>query len=312
MTDRPFVLVVNPQAGAGRAEARLPKLAEALRAAGATFDVVRTDGPGHAPRLVREALRRGAPGVAVVGGDGTFNEAVNGFFDDQGDPVAPEAWIAPLPCGTGGDFRRTIGMERRTRAMAAHLAGARPRPMDVGLLRYLDHRGQPQTRFFANIASFGIGGLVDKLVNDSPKWMGGTPAFLLGTLRAMARYRNQRVRISVDDRPPRETRIMNCAVANGRYFGGGMHIAPDARIDDGWFDVVGLETTGFGQQLRLTPHVYRGTLLGRPGVTFERGRRVRAEPVEPGEPVLLDVDGEAPGRLPAEFEMRAGVLRLRA
>ncbi|MFW5925522.1 MAG: diacylglycerol/lipid kinase family protein [Myxococcota bacterium] len=309
--DRPFLLVVNPHAGAGRAGARLPELASALHADGGRFDVARTAGPGHASELVREALRAGTPGVAVVGGDGTVNEAVNGFFDDRCEPVAPEAWLAPLPCGTGGDFRRTLGISRRTRTMAARMMAARPRPVDVGLLRYHGHDGRRAHRFFLNIASFGIGGLVDELVNDAPKWMGGTPAFLLGTLRAMRRYRNQRVRIRLDDGAARETRVLNCAVANGQYFGGGMHIAPQARIDDGAFDVVGLETTSFAQQTRLTPHLYRGTLLGKPGVTWRRAQRVHAEPVEPGESVLLDVDGEAPGRLPAVFEMRPAALRLR-
>lgn len=309
--DRPFLLVVNPHAGAGRAGARLPKLAAALRAEGGRFDVARTQGPDHAGELVRDALRAGVPGVAVVGGDGTVNEALNGFFDAQCEPVAPDAWLAPLPCGTGGDFRRTLGVSRRTDAMAARMMAARVRSIDVGLLRYHARDDSRAHRFFLNIASFGIGGLVDELVNDTPKWMGGTPAFLLGTLRAMRRYRNQRVRIRLDDGAARETRVLNCAVANGQYFGGGMHIAPKARIDDGAFDVVGLEPTSLVQQTRLTPHLYRGTLLDKPGVTWTRARRVHAEPVEPGEAVLLDVDGEAPGRLPAVFEMRPAALRLR-
>jgi diacylglycerol kinase (ATP) len=310
-TDRSFVLVVNPHAGAGRAGARLGVLSDSLRAQGARFEVARTARPGHATALVREALRDGAAGVAVVGGDGTLNEAVNGYFDDDRQPVAPGAWLAPLPCGTGGDFRRTLGIPRDPRAMAERLMATAPRPVDVGSLWYHEHGGREAHRFFINIASFGIGGLVDELVNDSPKWMGGTSAFLIGSLRATARYRPQRVRVQIDDGPARETTIVNLAVANGRFFGGGMHIAPRATIDDGLFDVIGLEDPGFLQQLRLAPHIYRGTLLGRPGVTFERGRRLVADPVTPDDKVRLDVDGEAPGILPATFELRQGALQLR-
>lgn len=309
--DPPFVLVVNPRAGAGRAGARLQALSEGLRAHGARFEVLHTDGPGHATTLVRQALHDGATGVAVVGGDGTLNEAVNGYFGADRQPVAPSAWLAPLPCGTGGDFRRTLGIPRSPEAMARRMMQARPRPVDVGSLQFRDLAGVEAHRFFVNIASFGIGGLVDELVNESPKWMGGTPAFLIGSLRATLRYRPQRVRVQVDDAPPRETTVMNLAVANGQYFGGGMHMAPRARIDDGQFDVVGLEALALWQQLRLTPHLYRGTLLGREGITFERGRRLVAEPVEPDEAVRLDVDGEAPGILPAVFEMRQGALLLR-
>jgi YegS/Rv2252/BmrU family lipid kinase len=308
--DEPFRLIVNPHAGAGTAARRLPALRRALEEAGARFDVAHTRGPGDATRLVREALDEGLAGVAVVGGDGTLNEAVNGFFDESGTPLAPDAWLGPLPCGTGGDFRRTLGISRRVEPMVTRMLWARPRRIDAGWLTFVDDEGRPASRAFLNIASFGLGGLVDRVVNDSPKWMGGTSAFLLGTLRAMAGYRNQRVRLTVDDGPPRELSILNVAVANGRYFGGGMQIAPEALIDDGLFDVVSLELTP-GQAMSRTADVYRGAHLGRDGVAFERATRVRAEPVDPDERVLLDVDGEAPGALPATFELRPRALRLR-
>ncbi|AKF05580.1 diacylglycerol/lipid kinase family protein [Sandaracinus amylolyticus] len=311
-----FLLVVNPRAGAGRAEKRLPALSDALHAAGAKFEVARTAGPRHATEIVRDALGRGVRGIGVVGGDGTLNEAVNGFFDGDGRVIDPDAWIGPLSCGTGGDFRKTIGSPdvgaggRGMDALASRFVAATPRPLDVGWLEMLDHDGAPARRAFLNIASFGVGGLVDRLVNETPKWMGGTPAFFLGTVRALARYRSQRVRVRLDDGAARETKIVNMAVANGRFFGGGMQIAPRAEIDDGLFDVVGLEmdvSASFG----LTSRIYRGRHLDRPGVSFERARRVRAEPVSEGDHVLLDVDGEAPGRLPATFSVRASAIHLR-
>lgn len=308
--DTPFLLVVNPRAGAGAASARLPALRRALTDAGARFDVALTDGPRDATRLVREALRSGIGGVAVVGGDGTLNEAVNGFFDQDGTPIAEDAWLGPLPCGTGGDFRRTLGVSRRTNAMVTRMLWARPRPVDVGWLRYVDPTGQPAHRAFLNIASFGMSGQVVGLVNETPKWMGGTSAFLLGTLRAMTRYRNQRVRIRIDDEAPREERILTVAVANGRFFGGGMHIAPRAEIDDGAFDVVTLTQTPL-ELLALSGDIYRGAHLERTGVSCVRAQRLFAEPIDPDERVLIDLDGENPGMLPATFELRPGALRLR-
>jgi len=270
-----------------------------------------TRGPGDATRLVREAIAGGVAGVAVVGGDGTLNEAVNGFFDEEGTALETEAWLGPLPCGTGGDFRKTLGVSRDAAAMVTRMLWSRPRRVDVGWLRYRDHEDRPAARAFVNIASFGIGGLVDEMVNAGPKWMGGTPAFLLGSLRAIRRYRNRKVRVTVDDQPAREAEVLNVAVANGQFFGGGMHVAPTAEIDDGLFDVVGLECGSLVEQTRLAPHLYRGTLLGREGVTHTRGKRVVAEPADWHGPVLVDVDGEAPGALPATFEMREGAVRLR-
>lgn len=308
--DEPFLLVVNPRAGAGAAAARLPALRAALEEAGARFDVALTERPRDATRLVREGLQRGMAGVAVVGGDGTLNEAVNGFFHPDGTAVAPDAWLGPLPCGTGGDFRRTLGVSRRIEPMVTRMMWARPRRIDVGWLRFVDHDGRPAERAFLNIASFGISGLIVRIVNESPKWLGGTPSFLLGTLRAMTRYRNQRVRLRIDDGEPTEGEILSVAVANGRFFGGGMQIAPRAELDDGAFDVVTLALSST-ESLRRTAHVYRGTHLGLPGVSCVRARKVVAEPAEPGEVVRVDLDGEQPGTLPATFELRPRALLLR-
>ena len=309
--DDAFVLVVNPRAGAGAAERRLPALRRALDEGGARYDVQLTKAPRDATRIVREALADETyAGVAVVGGDGTLNEAINGFFDEDGTPVRPDAWLGPLPCGTGGDFRRTLGISKDVDSMVPGLLAARPRPVDAGWLTFVNDDGDDDHRAFINIASFGLAGIVDRKVNDGPKWIGGTPAFLLGTLRAMVGYKNQRVRVTVDDEEPRELAVLNLAVANGRYFGGGMHIAPRATIDDGLFDVVALEL-GTVAAVRHMPDLYRGTHLSAEGVWHTRGARVFAEPVRENERVLLDIDGEAPGALPASFEIRAGALRLK-
>jgi diacylglycerol kinase (ATP) len=318
----PFLLVVNPRAGAGRAERRLGELTAALGDAGARFDVARTSSSGHATTLVREAIRAGVPGVAIVGGDGTLSEAVRGFFDERGVPIDTDAWLAPLSSGTGGDFRRTLGSRnlpalgtaaRRRRAIGAIVArmlASVPRAVDVGWLEHVDHRGTPATRAFLNIASFGISGLVDQLVTDGPKWIGGTPAFVLATARSLLRFDPQRVAFSIDGGAPRESAVIGVAVANGRYFGSGLEIAPRAVIDDGLFDVVIVESSLLATA-RLVARMYSGRHLGRPGVAYHRATRVDASPLDPASEVLLDVDGEAPGRLPATFTIRPGALRLR-
>jgi len=308
----PFVLIANPRAAAGRAAARIPEVEEALRAAGGNFVTQHTQGPRDATRLVREALAVGAPGVAVLGGDGTFSEAVNGFFEEDGTRIETDAWLGPLPCGTGGDFSRTLEIPRDMGRAAERLLHTEPRAIDCGWLTYCDHTGAPASRAFLNITSFGVGGLVDQLVNDGPKWIGGRPAFLLGTLRAVLRYDPPDVRIRIDDSDPVEAKITNIAVCNGRYFGGGMHIAPEARIDDGLFDVVTVEARPLLPQISLLRHLYGGTILEQPGIQHRRGSRIFAEPVDDRDHVLLDVDGETPGRLPATFEMQAGTIRLRA
>ncbi len=311
--DEPFLLLVNPAAGGGRARARLPALLDALGEAGASYELHLTRGAGEATDRVREALASGrVGGVAVVGGDGTLSEAAWGFFDASGRPIAPQAWLGPLPVGTGGDLRRTLGIPSDPGVMVTRMLWAPPRPVDVGWLQYRGPQGRKAERVFLNIASFGVAGLVDRYVAEGPKWAGGTAAFAWGTVRGVLRYRPRRVRLRLDEAEPFEASILNVAVANGRFFGGGMQVAPRARMDDGTFDVVVLAPRGVRETLSLAPALYRGQLFSKPGVRCFRARCIEAEPADWGEPVLLDVDGEVPGSLPARFEVRPGALLLKA
>jgi len=303
------VVIVNPQSQNGALGRRWPELAGAIRRH-LPFDEARTRGPGDATRLTREALDAGADRVVAVGGDGTINEVINGFFD--GDrAVAPRAALGVIPFGTGGDFRKTIHMPRDIEAAARILGRGTTRRIDVGHLTLTDRRGDLVSRVFANIASFGISGLVDRLVNESSKALGGRLSFMLATARAGLRYKNQRVRLVFDGDTARpvDMTINTVAVANGRYFGGGMFIAPRAELDDGQFDVVAigdLTPIDFVVQGR---RLYNGTHLGLDKVTFRRARTVRAEPID-GEVVEMDVDGETPGILPATFTILPAALDL--
>src|SRR6185503_2747512 len=275
------------------------------------FDARFTDAPGSATRLAREALQGGAELVVAMGGDGTINEVVNGFYDGA-RAIAPEAAFGVLPAGTGGDFVKTLGTPREVREAAEELKRAAPRAIDLGRLTFTAHDGSTEVRHFINIASFGIGGLVDRYVNDSSKALGGAVSFAMATLRAGLRYKNAEVRIALDGEPPKEGRIYNVAVANGRYFGGGMKVAPNAALDDGLFDVVTLGDFGCGDLLFRGLDIYSGKHLKNPKVTVHRARKIEATPVDGAAEVLLDVDGEAPGRLPATFELLQGALKVRA
>jgi len=306
------LVVLNPKAGSTLGARRQRALAAAIRRTVRDVEFVETAGPGDATWRVREALRAGAEQIVSVGGDGTHHEVLNGFFEEDGRPVREGAVLAPLPGGTGGDFRKTLGYGRNPLELVALLGDRATRPCDVGHLSYIDRDGRPATRWFLNIASFGLGGLVDDLVNRSSKALGGFVSFAVATARALARFRPPVVRLQLDDRPEVIRTISVVACANGCWFGGGMKIAPDARLDDGLFDVVTLPAQSLADYLLRGHRVYAGTHVDLPGVIVERARKVVAEPFDPDEAVLLDVDGEALGRLPATFELRTGLLRLKA
>jgi YegS/Rv2252/BmrU family lipid kinase len=302
-------VIVNPHSQGGRLGERWPEVADVV-ARVFPFDEAITRGPGDATILARAALRGGAERVVAIGGDGTINEVVNGFFDESGQPVAPEASFAVLPYGTGGDFRRTLGLPRGLAEAASAIAHGVRRRIDVGRLTFVAHDGAPAHRMFANIASFGVSGVVDRLVNASGKRLGGRLAFMLATARATWSYRNQRVQLTLDGEHRVEATINTVAVANGRYFGGGMMVAPNAELDDGMFDVIALGDFGLGDLLRSGRRIYRGTHLTMDKVTARRARVVEAEGIDPNALIELDVDGEALGRLPARFELRHGALWL--
>jgi YegS/Rv2252/BmrU family lipid kinase len=299
------VVVVNPNSQGGKLGKRWPEVADTLSRA-FPFDDVQTTGVGDATRLTREALQSGADRVIAIGGDGTVNEVVNGFFEN-GTPIAPEATFGLVPYGTGGDFRRTLGVPNDVQEAAKVIAMGKRRKIDVGKLTFVatsgPHAGGNAVRMFANITSFGVSGVVDRLVNESKKRLGGKMAFAWASVRASFQYKNQRVQLVFDGTDRVEATIYNVAVANGRYFGGGMKVAPSAELDDGTFDVVAFGDMGIGEALKLSRKIYDGAHLSMDKVTSRRARVVYAEPIESGGVVELDVDGEAPGKLPAQFEI---------
>jgi diacylglycerol kinase (ATP) len=303
-------VIVNPRAGAGRAARRAEALLRLLAREVPLPELRHTSHPGEATHLAALARDEGVDVLAVVGGDGTFNEVVQAYVDAEGRAVAgPD--LAVVPAGTGGDFRRTLGVGTDTVSAARRLLEAPGRAIDLGVLRLTADDGRPVVRAFANIASFGISGLLDRIVNTGPKWMGGKAAFVLGTVRAMAAYRNAPVVVEVDGEPWHDGRVVNVALANGRYFGSGMHVAPSADPADGLLDVVCLGDFSPAESLVWTPSLYRGTHLRSPKVRATRGRRVAARGARAEDTVLVDLDGETPGRLPLEGWILPGALRIR-
>lgn len=305
--------IVNPAAGRGRAGARWPALRRALgsRLAG---EAAFTTAPGEVSGLAREALRSGCERLLVVGGDGTFSEAINGFFGTDGQPVNPEAVLVPVTCGTGGDFCRTAGTPilkaRGTAALARHLVRSEDvQAIDVGRVIYTRGDGGRQGRYFLNVASLGMGAAVDRRVRQSPlpAWLGGRATFFVAIAQVMLHYRNAPVMLEVDGRPVGKVRVRSVAVANGRFFGSGLEVAPQARLDDGHLDVVVLGDFSASAFVRHIGKLYAGTHLALEKVHLFRGRSISAS--SPKE-VDLDIDGEPIGRLPATFEVVPRALRI--
>jgi len=314
--------VVNPAAGGGRAQAQWAALAETLEneAGDALPDsVVHTASPRGATRLTREALRQGYDRILAVGGDGTLGEVVNGFWGKDGRLINSDAVLVPIACGTAGDFARSTAVAEPAASPAARaeaLVTGHARRIDAAKVTYTTPEGESQTRYFLNVASFGMGGAVVRRVHQSKlsTWMGGEIAFFCAIAQVMFRYQYRPVELRVDGETVGAWRVRSVAVANGRYFGGGLEVAPRARLDDGLLDVTVLGDFSwlrFGSYMR---RLYAGTPLSLPKAHAFRGRRIRVVPLSSpnasSENGLLEADGEAIGRLPATFEVLPDVLRV--
>ncbi len=307
MIEKRFVFIVNPRSAAGATLRRFERVRDRFRERiarqGGVVDVKLTERPRHATELARAAVREGAEVVVAVGGDGTNNEVINGFFDDDGTRIASSTAFAVVTSGTGGDFRRAFGWSTEPLDDLERLARMQRRRIDVGRLRCVDDTGAPVMRHFVNISSFGMSGVVVDVVNKSSKKLGAKLSFMLGSARTMATYQPQQVQIAIDDAPPTTELTTLVALCNGQYFGGGMWVAPNAVPDDGHFDGVVVKGGGLGFWLKNGLSIYTGKHQHHEDVRIVRCKKLTATPATAGEKVFIDLDGEQPGVLPATWEI---------
>ena len=301
MAARRAVLVLNPASANGSTGKLAGGLVGDLARLGVEARLLRTEGPGHATTLTREALRAGEELVVAVGGDGTVNEVVNGIAGRE------DVELAVIPRGTGWDFVRTYGIPRRLEAAVEVALRGRTRVIDLGRARYRSWDGSDGESLFANIASAGMSGAIAKRSNESSKALGGKASYLWATLAVFSRWRSDEVRVKVDGEE-RGGRMHDVVVANGRYFGGGMKICPDAEPDDGLFDVLLIGDLTKRDLLLTLPKTYRGKHLPHPKAEVLRGAVVE---LETPEPLPVELDGAQPGTTPARFEVVPQALRLR-
>ncbi len=273
-----------------------------------SFEVLQTTCQGDATDLSRRILAVDTERIVAVGGDGHLNEVLNGFIEND-LPVNPEARLSFVMTGTGCDFQRSLGISGKWQNAAAKLKDAKVRKIDVGKVTYTAADKTQKIRYFDNIASFGLSGAVDHCLEHSKlrNYLGGSPLFLWATIKTVFTHPNQSIRFRIDDGPEEEICSRLGLLANGRYFGGAMHAAPEAELDDGLLDLLMLKEISVAKFLWHLPKIYKGTHLKIPEIFFQKVRKFTAES---SEQVILDIDGESPGYLAATFEVLPKILNL--
>lgn len=289
--------ILNPAAGRGRAAAVWERLRLQLEERGESPRVHVTTARGEAGAVVSAALQTGVERIYVVGGDGTFNEVLNGYFS-AGSAINPAAVLVAVAAGTGCDLVRSLA--------DCHAPEGFIR-MDVGRLSCVGAGGEAVVRYFANVASCGQSARVAATVARMPRWFGGSAAYLVAILHSLRSYQPPLVDLTVDGMRAEPQRARCIAVANGRAFGGGLTIAPQARVDNGMLELAVLGAASPGWLLRHAGRIYRGE---HEQLAHLNQVRLRTLEVTSSARVAIEADGELAGELPARFEVLAGSVRV--
>ncbi|CDM65297.1 diacylglycerol/lipid kinase family protein [Pyrinomonas methylaliphatogenes] len=301
------LVIVNPASASGATRRRWPRLASELRAHFGPFACAFTEKAGDAMRIAEEEARAGRRFIIACGGDGTISEVANGLLR-----AGTETELGILPSGTGGDFQKTLRIPRRASDAARALCEGRTQLIDVGRANYVGFAGRKEERFFINVASFGMGGeVVARLKKGTTRLFGGRLAFAYSMLRTVFGFERPRVAVSLDGKEEIYLDVINFCIANARYFGGGMKIAPEAKLADGLFDIVVIGDMPSVEVVLKSYSIYLGTHLSLDQVSHAYARSCVARAVEGGREVSLEIDGETVGRLPASFEILPSALRVR-
>jgi YegS/Rv2252/BmrU family lipid kinase len=292
LADQRALAIVNPAAGHGAGERLASRIAASLRKQGLRVDIVRTPAREEAARLARDGAAEGYRVIIAVGGDGTANEIANGI-------AGSGAALALYPIGSGNDFARALGYPRRLRDVPRFLQNARRRTIDVGELN---------GRIFVNAAGVGIDGHVARRVAATSRMAGHTLGYLLGSLVGLATYRPQPMRVLIDGEL-RSGPFLSVVAANGTHFGSGMHVAPQASLDDGQLDVLLAGDLSPWASLVALAKLYRGTHIDGRGIELRRARVIE---IELERPLAAQLDGEHTSAQRLSMRVRPGALEVLA
>ena len=296
-------VIVNPAAGANSTHRKWPGIKSLLKNSGLSFDFQFTEGRGHGIEIAKEAASNGYDYLVAVGGDGTIHEVANGIVQTGKAQITP---LGIVCTGTGSDLARSVGIPHDLARACTSVTSLKRLIIDIGVVKY-QKKGQACQRYFVNSAGIGFDATVVAATEQLPKYFGGTIPYLTGLLRSFIGYHNKTVTFKIGDKIAEKARVLSMVIANGRYFGGGMQVAPEAKLDDNLLDVVIIGNFGKLELIKNISRVYKGTHLSHPKVRLEKGTEVL---IESTQNFLLHADGELLGEGPVSFSILPKALSL--
>lgn len=311
-TSLPLV-IVNPKSAGGSTRNNWSGIASDLRAHFGAYNVAFTKAAGDGMTLAKRASELGRSFIIACGGDGTINEVANGILESGADVE-----LGIMPSGTGGDFRRTLEIPQTPRDAAISLRDGKTIQIDVGRVTFQSHRNETISRFFLNVSSFGLAASIIERVksNKALDWLPlggvrGRANFALSMLQEVVGLDFATVKVKMDGGDEKLLNTINFCVANARYFGGGMKIAPDAKINDGFLDIINIGDIRTAKIILNAYTLYSGTHLDLKEVKSTLAKRIEVSPATKDSEIHLETDGELPGKLPAIYEIVPDALRVR-
>lgn len=303
------LVVVNPASGSGRTARRWQQLEQQLTGLGVQARTRLTGRPGDATDMTRAFLRAGGRDIVVMGGDGTLNEVVAGCVtEDGGGLVAEGVTLAVVHQGTGGDLARGLGIPKDPDEAVRTAVAGRAMPVDVGVATFRAPDGSTQSRGWVSCCNVGLGAEVVAKVVGNLKRLGNSAAFGIASVTSLMRNRPRRVSIAIDG-ACHELDIVDVMVANNRYVGGGMFVAPGAKVDDGLLDVVIVGYAPRTRLLRTFPKIYKGTHIADEIVRWQQASELVIDAPDTPQGVVLD--GELVGTTPARFRLLPRAISIR-
>lgn len=295
MSVRHLTVIANPAAGRGKSARLAPKVHRLLLEMGVEHQMRMSESPDAPERLAHEAASSGTDIVVALGGDGLAGMVANGL-------IGTEAAMAVVPGGNGNDFSRSLGLDRKRPLDAVRLL-ADPHFVEVDAVLVTTPQAK---RYYVNVAGTGFDSEVNETANRMDTRLTGTAKYVAAIFRTLRSFTPADLEIVVDGRP-HSARAMMVALGNGRSYGGGMRVCPDAHLSDGSVEICVVGEMGKLEFLRNFPKVFRGTHTTHPKVTMLRGASVR---VSTDGTAQVYGDGEYIGPLPASFEVIPKALRV--
>lgn len=293
--DADVVLIVNPTAGRGMAGRQVSEIKRLLGDAAAGWGWRFTEKSGDATALAREAVEGGARLVVAVGGDGTLHEVMNGV-------LGSDAAVGLIPYGTGNDFARALGLYGSLERACKTLTTGVIKKVDIGLIA---GRGTGGPRHFLVLSGTGYDARTAQTVNSGIRFLSGPLAYVWGAVLTLWKFTPFALTLTLDNAPPRKLQAMFVSFANAETTGGGMKIAPGAKVDDGCLDICLVAEVSKPTLLYNLTQIFSGRHVRCSAVTMLRAEQITVD-ADPPQPLLID--GEVLGTTPATITLLPGAL----